>query len=275
MLRTLIALAALLAAGCVSDIVVDGAGPRLLAAHAHNDYIHARPLLDAVDQGFRSVEADVFAVDGALWVGHTLLEVRPGRTLRELYLEPLRERLQARGSVLERSLADDGGFFLLVDFKQSGEACLALLLEELRPLEPYLTRRVAGSVVPGELTVIVSGARPVEALRQLEPALVFLDARPAELDRVDRALAPLVSASWRDRFEWRGEGDPSAEDLARLRADAAAARAGGQVLRYWALPHDERVWRVALDEGVTLLQADDLERLARFLEPVRPARRAR
>ena len=31
----------------------------LIHAHAHNDYEHARPLLDALDHGFCGVEADV------------------------------------------------------------------------------------------------------------------------------------------------------------------------------------------------------------------------
>src|SRR5262249_1980163 len=31
----------------------------LIHAHAHNDYEHTRPLFDALDQGFCSVEADI------------------------------------------------------------------------------------------------------------------------------------------------------------------------------------------------------------------------
>jgi hypothetical protein len=38
-------------------------------AHAHNDYLHQRPLLDALDHGFCSVEADIFLVDGELLKG--------------------------------------------------------------------------------------------------------------------------------------------------------------------------------------------------------------
>ena len=51
----------------------------LTNAHAHNDYEHTRPLFDALDQGFNSVEADVFLVDGKLLVGHTAfdLEAQP------------------------------------------------------------------------------------------------------------------------------------------------------------------------------------------------------
>src|SRR6266571_3355435 len=38
----------------------------LIHAHAHNDYEHARPLFDALDRGFCSVEADIYLVDGQL-----------------------------------------------------------------------------------------------------------------------------------------------------------------------------------------------------------------
>src|SRR5215210_7907450 len=55
--------------------------PALPRAHAHNDYEHARPLLDALDRGFGSVEADIFLVDGALLVAHARDSVRADRTL--------------------------------------------------------------------------------------------------------------------------------------------------------------------------------------------------
>ncbi len=42
----------------------------LARAHAHNDYRHHRPLLDALAHGFTSVEADVFLVDDQLLVAH-------------------------------------------------------------------------------------------------------------------------------------------------------------------------------------------------------------
>src|SRR4051794_37229130 len=80
-------------------------------AHAHNDYLHRRPLFDALDQGFNSVEADVFLVDGKLLVGHSILELKPGRTLESLYLDPLRDRVRANGGKVYR---DSPVFWLLV-----------------------------------------------------------------------------------------------------------------------------------------------------------------
>ncbi len=62
-------------------------------AHAHNDYEHDRPLYDALDHGFTSVEADIHLVDGQLYVAHDSDEITPNRTLRSLYLEPLKRRI--------------------------------------------------------------------------------------------------------------------------------------------------------------------------------------
>jgi hypothetical protein len=66
----------------------------LIHAHAHNDYEHPRPLFDALDHGFCSVEADVHLVDGRLLVAHDRSKVKPERTLEALYLDPLRERVK-------------------------------------------------------------------------------------------------------------------------------------------------------------------------------------
>src|SRR5437660_11055239 len=72
----------------------------LKCGHAHNDYEHTRPLFDALDQGFCSVEADVFLVGDKLLIGHTQVSLRPERTLEALYLDPLRERVKANGGRL-------------------------------------------------------------------------------------------------------------------------------------------------------------------------------
>lgn len=237
----------------------------LRRAHAHNDYQHARPLEDAADLGFTSVEVDVFPGEGRLLVAHHALELIFRRTFEDLYLKPLVQRLESSGSVLGHPLAEQGGFFLLVDAKDDGEAVLALLEEKLSPHRRWLTRWVDGRLVPGELTVLLSGARPTETLRARRERLVHLDGRPGEIGRLDAALAPMVSTSWPSVFRWRGRGEQPPDERRRLEELVARAHAGGHRLRFWALPHDERVWEAVYTAGVDLLQSDDLPRLARFL----------
>ena len=70
-------------------VVGAAAAQPLPQAHAHNDYEHEPPLLDALDHGFASVEADVWLVFGDLFVAHDAHELTMGRTLESLYLDPL------------------------------------------------------------------------------------------------------------------------------------------------------------------------------------------
>src|SRR5207245_1971454 len=67
--------------------------------HAHNGYQHRRPLLDVLDRGFCSVEADAYLIDGKLLVAHDRKDVKPDRTLQalDLDLDPLRARVRANG----------------------------------------------------------------------------------------------------------------------------------------------------------------------------------
>src|SRR5213596_3180460 len=84
----------------------------LIHAHAHNDYEHKRPLLDALDHGFCSVEADIWLINGKLFVAHDFRDVKTNRTLESLYLEPLRERVRKNGG---RIYPDGPEFTLLID----------------------------------------------------------------------------------------------------------------------------------------------------------------
>jgi hypothetical protein len=100
-------------------------GPRpLIAAHAHNDYEHPRPLFDALACGFASIEADIHLVDGRLLVAHDRKSVKPERTLEALYLDPLRARVRENGGRVYR---DGPTITLLVDVKSEAVATDAAL----------------------------------------------------------------------------------------------------------------------------------------------------
>ena len=121
----------------LSGFAVRAAEPiPLLRAHSHNDYEHARPLQDALDRGFCSIEADVYLVEGRLLVAHDRKDVVPSRTLTALYLEPLRERVRRNdGRVFRRGPA----MILLVDVKSEASATYAALHSELEKYADMLT----------------------------------------------------------------------------------------------------------------------------------------
>jgi hypothetical protein len=234
----------------------------LARAHAHNDYAHARPLLDALDNGFCSVEADVFLVDGRLLVGHDRKDLAPDRTLVDLYLKPLQDRIKKnRGSVYRKR----SRFTLLIDIKADGEKCYEALKRELKPLEKDLTR-FDGHVRQGAVTVILSGERPIEVVAREKRRFAFIDGRMPDLEtKPPVSLVPLVSDSYQRLFKWSGEGEMPTEERALMRKQVNAAHAQGRTIRYWATPDTPAVWKELADAGVDYINTDDLPGLKGFL----------
>ena len=63
-------------------------------AHAHNDYNHPKPFATAYEAGFGSIEADVIFRNDHLYVAHDAVDIKPGRTLQSLYLNPLKDAIK-------------------------------------------------------------------------------------------------------------------------------------------------------------------------------------
>ena len=235
----------------------------LLRAHAHNDYQHERPLLDALDHGFCSVEADIHLVEGQLLVAHNLKDVRPERTLQALYLDPLRERVAAnKGSVY----ADGPRFILLVDLKSDGATTYPVLKTVLEPYRDMLTVFSANGTEEKAVTVILSGDSPRELVAAEVTRFVAIDGRPTDLEStLNPHLTPLISDDWKSHFDWFGTGPMPEEAKQRLDKIVTTAHAAGCSVRFWGIPPREELWETLYNAGVDLINADNLELLQKFL----------
>lgn len=232
-------------------------------AHAHNDYLHERPLLDALDHGFCSVEADVFLVDGQLLVAHERAELSPDRTLADLYLDPLRERARTGGG---RVWPDGPPLTLLIDIKSEAEPTYRALHDLLSRYGDLLSTVRDGQVDQKAVTVILSGNRPRELLLSQPLRFAGLDGRVEDLDSTLPSHAlPLISDRWGKLFTWSGEGAMPAEQRARMDQIVSRAHAAGRRVRFWATPERVELWRVLDEAGVDLINTDDLAGLQAFL----------
>jgi hypothetical protein len=235
----------------------------LVSAHAHNDYYHRRPLLDALDRGFVSIEADVFLVDGQLLVGHYTHELRPDRTLQALYLDPLANHVEANGGQVFKG---DERLILLVDFKTEGPAAYAALGVLLQQYDGIFSEMQDGRIKPRAVDVIITGNRPVNEVARDKTRRVAIDGRLAELDApTSPDLIPLVSENWTDHFSWRGVGPIPDQQRERLRALVQKIHAQRRRVRFWATPDDPAVWSELQRAQVDLIGADNLDALRSFL----------
>ena len=235
----------------------------LIHAHAHNDYEHRRPLLDALDHGFCSVEADIFLVEGKLLVAHNLKDVKPERTLQALYLDPLRGRVKRNGG---RVFPNGPEFTLLIDIKTDWKTTYPALRTVLTNYAGVLTTFHDGAKLTNAITVIISGSRAKEMFAGETVRFAAYDGTLADLDSSAPAdLIPWISASWAPSFGWRGQDEIPEAEAARLKGIVGKAHAQGRRVRFWGAPDNAAFWRTMHDAGVDLINTDNLPGLAVFL----------
>lgn len=245
------------------DTQISGTGPQLLPnAHAHNDYLHERPLLDALDRGFCSVEADIYLLEGALLVAHDRNKCTPERTLETLYLKPLWERFQANGSIYPQAAP----FTLLIDIKTDGAAAYAALDRLLATYDAMLTHFTESETAHGAVTVIISGDRAFDTILKSKPRRAGIDGRLSDLEGpLNPNEMPLISDNWFSHFKWMGEGPIPQAEAEKLAAITKKAHESNIRIRFWAIPQRESMWQTLNDAGVDLLNADDLGKLQSLL----------
>ncbi|MCC9641911.1 phosphatidylinositol-specific phospholipase C/glycerophosphodiester phosphodiesterase family protein [Rhodopirellula sp. JC740] len=233
-------------------------------AHAHNDYEHDRPLLDAIDNGFRSVEADVFLVNGELLVAHDPVDLSPERTLQRLYLDPLREFFARQTSA---AASNQPAFTLLIDLKSDGATTYLALNQLLSEYDDLFTHVDSQGFHQRNVQAIISGNRPMELVRSHLPRFAGVDGRLSDLEsNATSDFMPLISDHWGRNFQWRGEGELPEDDREKLRRILRTAHANQQRVRFWATPDHPHAWKVLDEAGVDLINTDDLEGLHRYFE---------
>jgi hypothetical protein len=243
----------------------------LWRAHAHNDYEHPRPLLDALDHRFGSVEADIFLVGDQLLVAHDPVDLDPARTLESLYLDPLAARVRAnRGSVYRGYRKP---LQLLIDIKTEGSSTYLELDRHLKRYKHLFTTYAHGRVLPGPVTAVISGDRAARTPMQAQTVRrAFYDGRLADLGTsAPASFVPLISDNWTLNFTWRGVGAFPDAERQKLRTITRTAHARGQKVRFWATPDiagpaRDALWAELLAADVDHLNTDDLAGLEAFLD---------
>jgi Glycerophosphoryl diester phosphodiesterase family len=235
----------------------------LIHAHAHNDYQHKRPLLDALDHGFCSVEADVYLVDGQLLVAHYRLQVKSERTLQALYLDPLRERVKKNDGHVYPAGQE---FTLLVELKSDWQTSYPVLRDLLKQYAGMLTSFRARATQTNAIRVIITGHRAKEMFSDEAIRYASMDGDLADLDSGEPAtLIPWISGNWAQSFKWRGSGTIPDADKLKLKSIVAKAHQQGRRVRFWGAPDQPVFWGEMLASGVDLINTDDLDGAQKFL----------
>jgi hypothetical protein len=233
-------------------------------AHAHNDYKHRLPLLDAIANGFCSVEADIFYRSGKFLVAHTTFGIRKKNTLQRLYLEPLSKLIKSNNDKIYSDLNTE--FELMIDTKGRWSE------EQLRELELVLLKyekvfTIYKNGVPERkaVKVLLSGGGYVNIIKSDNPRIFSVDAGIGEINSsLDSNIICRNSAPYKSYFKWKGRGMMPVHEKEILDRLCADAQQNGRKIRFWACPQNKNVWTVLLDAGVGWINIDKLKKFRKF-----------
>ncbi|KAF7587287.1 hypothetical protein BBP40_007480 [Aspergillus hancockii] len=257
--------------------------------HSHNDYWRDVPFFTGISKGCISTEADVWLYDGTLYVGHDESSLTEERTFESLYINPMLDVLQRQNpkSRFVTSPTKNGVFdtttsqtlYFFVDVKTTGPETFKAVIAALEPLrqEGYLTTlKDNKTVTTGPITVIGTGNTPLDMVGLVADRDYFFDAHLDSLEKnteITSLISPIASTSFQATIGSVIHGDDdsilSDEQLDIIRSQISLAKERGIGARYWETPYypirtRNAVWRTLLQEGVALLNADDLDAVADY-----------
>lgn len=171
--------------------------------------------------------------------------------------------------------------YFFVDLKTAGPKTLEAVIAALQPLREkgYLTALKDNKTIEhGPITVIGTGNTPLNLVGPVADRDIFYDAPLDKLDEhqfagVTSLISPIASTSFKRAVGKLSFGDDNGvldeEQLDRLRSQIQTAKDRGIGARYWETPYypiwvRNAVWRTLLQEGVALLNADDLDAVSEY-----------
>lgn len=229
-------------------------------AHSHNDYEQAIPFKAAWQNGFGSIEADVFLENDQLIVAHERKQVARGWTLDSLYLQPLQQCIDAnKGYVYADSSRK---LQLLIDIKTESTPALHKLVSILSRY-PQLTANKT-------LQIVITGNRPPASGFAAWPVWMKFDGNlqvkytTDELERIG-----LFSDNFARYSSWNGLGRLPQKEWDRIDGMVKQAHSAGKKIRFWNAPDILNSWNAFIKLGVDYINTDHIEPISTFLNQLR------
>ena len=124
-----------------------------------------------------------------------------------------------------------------------------------------------GVFIPGKVTIIISGERPIKKILRDRNRMVVLDGRMKDMEmNYLSKLMPFVSHKMWDVCSTNCEGILSEVELKKLKDFVKKVHGQNRKVRLWATPEKTELWAQLLEAKVDLINTDRLQQLENFLK---------
>jgi len=235
-------------------------------AFAHNDSVYNTPLFDALQLGFRFIEADVHLINDEIFVYHKKpFFINQNKTLANCYLKPLAGILNNNKFIFPKTKKT---FYLVLDIKTNAEKTYQKIKETLQPFQSILTSWENNSVKNNVVTIILSGNRPLEMVLSENKRWVTIDGRLEDIGKnYAPHFMPIISDKYSKIFGYSiFSKTPSIKKLNLLQQYADHIHKEGRLFQLWGIPEREVIWSLLLKHNLDLISTDQIRKLNAFLQ---------
>lgn len=232
-----------------------------LNAHSHNDYEQKSPFYLAYNAHFGSIEADIWAVGGDLFVAHNKSDIKPERSLDSLYIQPIVRLFRKNGG---KAWNDHPSTFqLMIDLKTAVEPTLSLLAEELKKYPDVFDSNMNRNAV----RIVITGNRPEPSEFSRYPMSISFDGN-IKLKYDDQQLGriALYSENLKEFTSWNGEEAIQSKEEKRLTQIIDSVHSLDKKIRFWNAPDASPAWKTLMNLKVDFINTDHILELSAYLK---------
>lgn len=242
----------------ISKLVAQPAAYSTQNAHSHNDYEQKRPFFEAFERNFGSIEADVYLVDGELYVAHDRKNITKERTFKQLYLLPLLEKLKSsKPNIYPRN----GQLQLLIDLKTGGET-LTVLESQIKPYRQYFDKPQNKNAI----RIVISGNMPKPSeFVQFDTIFTFDGRKNIKYTSEESKRVVLVSESFGTIGGWTLDGTLKPEVFSKASLFVDSLHKAGKKVRLWGTPNKVTTFETLSKLKVDYIGTDSLQLLHNYL----------
>lgn len=228
--------------------------------HSHNDYEQARSFYLAYEHKFTSIEADIFLVNGELYVAHDKEKIDSTRTFKALYLNPIVELMQKQNNQI---YPDGTPLQLLIDLKTDHQSTLPVLEKQLLEHQTCFD----SNNNPGAVKVVISGSIPPADLFDKYDAIIFFDGRPQRsyTPKQQKRLG-MISDSYANHAKWPGYGAIPETDKQNIETFVSNAHQMNIPARLWGCPDNEAAWEQFITLNFDFINTDKIQQLRQYID---------
>lgn len=252
-------------------IVVSSYAQYLPIGHSHNDYLQKRPLYTAIENGFASIEIDLYLwKDSLLKVSHFPIGLSKKKTIEEMYFKPIESLILKKDSVFIYSQSQP--LTLMIDIKSDGNKTYGFLHPILKKYQSYITTYTkSGDIIQHSyLKILISGNKPsIEKLAQDDIVFAKLDVSipssftDCSLDSLGQYIHPFIERR-SSKYKRFFKSNPTKNDSIKLRCIVKNGDALKQELRFYAAGNTKTKWMFLMNFGVDWINVDDIEKFKEF-----------